>query len=193
MEMKFAGTQIPGNSSSYNVTGLSANTSYYGWAMAVDVSGNESVIVASTPAFLQTLAWIPVPTNPSNFAISESDMPYLGPSTGDTPYSGIQNVPAFLVGVPYTKNIGNAAYPCAFDRGGIHAYGFRENNWPLSPAEPDTEVVYSGLKYDRPTGSVINQVVYKYFPNGSFTISNSWYIWFFTMTPRDEGVAALNA
>jgi hypothetical protein len=54
MEIKVAGTKIPGNSSSYNVTGLSANTTYYGWAMAVDESGNESIIVASTPAFLQT-------------------------------------------------------------------------------------------------------------------------------------------
>ena len=172
MEIKVAETQIPGNSSSYNVTWLSANTTSYGWAIAVDGSGNESVIAASSPTFLQTSSRIPIPTNPSNFAISESDMPYLGPSTGDTPYSGIQNVPAFLVGVPYTKNIGNAAYPCAFDRGGIHAYGFRENNWPLSPAEPDTEVVYSGLKYDRPTGYIINEVVYKYFANASFTVNN---------------------
>jgi hypothetical protein len=54
MEIKVAGTKIPGNSSSYNVTWLSANTTYYGWAMAVDVSGNESIIVASTPAFLKT-------------------------------------------------------------------------------------------------------------------------------------------
>jgi hypothetical protein len=53
-EIKVAGAKIPGNSTSHNVTGLSANTTYYGWAMAVDVSGNESIIVASTPAFLQT-------------------------------------------------------------------------------------------------------------------------------------------
>jgi hypothetical protein len=33
---------------------LSANTTYYGWARAVDLSGNKSVIVASTPAFLKT-------------------------------------------------------------------------------------------------------------------------------------------
>ena len=54
MEIKIAVAQIPGNSSSYNVTGLSANTMYYEWAMAVDESGNESIIVASTPAFLKT-------------------------------------------------------------------------------------------------------------------------------------------
>jgi hypothetical protein len=53
-QIKVAGAKIPGNSTSHNVTGLSANTTYYGWAMAVDVSGNESIIVASTPAFLQT-------------------------------------------------------------------------------------------------------------------------------------------
>ena len=53
-EIKANGAQIPGNSSSYNFTRLSANTSYYGWAMAVDVCGNESIIVASTPVFLKT-------------------------------------------------------------------------------------------------------------------------------------------
>ena len=52
MEIKVAGTQIPGNSSSYNVIGLSANTTYYGWAMAIDKSRSESVVVASTPTFL---------------------------------------------------------------------------------------------------------------------------------------------
>jgi hypothetical protein len=55
MEIKVAGIQVPGNSLSYNVTWLSANTTYYGWAMADDVSRNESVVVASTPAFLK---WI---------------------------------------------------------------------------------------------------------------------------------------
>jgi len=64
MEIKVAETQIPGNSSSYNVTGLFVNTTYYGWAMAVDGSENEFVIVASTPTFLQTLSLIPIPTTP---------------------------------------------------------------------------------------------------------------------------------
>ena len=57
-EIKVLGTQIPGNSSSYSATGLSANTTYYGWAMAVDGSGNESVIVASTPPVLMTTPFI---------------------------------------------------------------------------------------------------------------------------------------
>ena len=35
-EIKALGTQIPGNLSSYSAMGLSANTTYYGWAMAVD-------------------------------------------------------------------------------------------------------------------------------------------------------------
>jgi hypothetical protein len=54
MEIKAAGAKIPGNPSSNNVKGLSANTTYYGWVMAVDVSGNDSVIVASTPSSLKT-------------------------------------------------------------------------------------------------------------------------------------------
>jgi len=47
MEIKVAGTRIPGNSSSYDVTGLSTNTTYYGRAMAVDGYGNEFVIYCS--------------------------------------------------------------------------------------------------------------------------------------------------
>jgi hypothetical protein len=52
MEIKVAGAQIPGNSSSYNLIGLSTDTTYYGWVMAVDGSGNESVSVATAQTFL---------------------------------------------------------------------------------------------------------------------------------------------
>jgi len=174
------GGALPCSTTNYTFTGLVRGT-YYGRVVAARDS-YEPDVIPSTPAQI-TLQAVPVPTIPSNFATSAADMPYLGPSSGDTPYLGIQNVPVFLVGVPYTRNIGNAAYPCEFDRGDIHAYGFRQNTWLLSSAEPGTQIVYSGLKYDRPGGSVINQVVYKYFANASFAISNSWYIVFFTRTP----------
>ncbi len=36
-EIRVLGTKIPGNSSSYNVQGLSANNTYYGWALVVIV------------------------------------------------------------------------------------------------------------------------------------------------------------
>ena len=91
-EIKVAVTQIPGNTSSVNVTEFSANTTYYGWAMAVDGSGNESVIVASTPTFLQTLSRIPVPTIPSNFVTSLATMTlgqFGGTGVTTTPFTGI--------------------------------------------------------------------------------------------------------
>jgi hypothetical protein len=145
IEIKVAGTQILGNSSSYNVTGLSANTTYYGWAMAVDGSENESVIVASTPTFLQTLSRNPVPTNPSNFATFLATMNqglFGGTGSGNfttTPYTGLKNLPSFLVGVPISKGINVDVYPCAFDSGPIHAYGFRDVVWDtnevMSPAQ----------------------------------------------------------
>jgi len=54
IEIKASGARIDGNATSLNVGGLTPNQSYYGWAMAVDKSGNESLIVASTPVFLET-------------------------------------------------------------------------------------------------------------------------------------------
>jgi hypothetical protein len=77
IEIKVIGAHIPGNSSSYIATRLSANTTYYGWDMAVDGSGNESVIVASTPTFVESLSLIPTPTIPSNFETSLETMPHV--------------------------------------------------------------------------------------------------------------------
>ena len=198
MEIKVAGAQIPGNSSSYNLTRLYANTTYYGWAMAVDGSGNESVIVASTPTFLQTLSSNPIPTTPSNFGTSLASMThglFGGSLVEATPYNGLQNLPSFLVGGPMTKAINTLVYACAFDRGPIHAYVLRASYWsaPRNNLEPGVELIYSGTKYDGNHPDVANQVVYKYFPNPTFDILTSSYIWFFTRTPRDIRVAALNA
>ncbi len=185
LEIKVAGAKIPGTSASYNVTGLSATTTYYGWAMAVDGTGNESVIVASTPTSLQTS---------SNFVTSLANMvegQFGGIGVTTTPFAGLKDLPSFLVGVPMTKGINSYAYACAFDNGPIHAYGFRASSgW--GGLEADTEIIYSGSKYDGAGDWVIDQVVYKYFPSPTFNISTFSYIWFFTKTPRDEGVAALN-
>jgi hypothetical protein len=90
-----------------------------------------------------------------------------------------------------TKGINSNAYACAFDDGPIYAYGFRMNSW--SNDEPGIEITYSGLKYDGNGGWPINEVCYKYFPNPTFNISAYSYMWLFTRTPRDGGVAALNA
>ena len=74
----------------------------------------------------------------------------------------------------------------------IHAYGFRSDAW--GGGESGVEVIYSGLKYEIPDGEyVINQVVYKNFPSPLVNVSPTSYMWFFTKTPRDKGVAALNA
>jgi hypothetical protein len=54
IDIKASGARIDGNATSLNVGGLTPNQSYYGWVMAVDKSGNESLIVASTPAILKT-------------------------------------------------------------------------------------------------------------------------------------------
>jgi len=129
-----SGVALLGSTTNYTFTGLDRATYYYGWVVATRGS-MESDVMPNTPA---QITMIPVPINSSNFAISESDMPYIGPNSGETPYSGIQNVPPFLVGVPYTRNIDDAAYLCAFDRGDIHAYGFRLSTWALSLAKPGT-------------------------------------------------------
>ena len=90
-----------------------------------------------------------------------------------------------------TIGINNDAYACAFDSGPIHAYGLRESVWDNN--ETDIELIYSGTKYDGNAPEIINRVVYKYIPSSTFNITTRSYIWFFTRTPRDEGVAALNA
>ena len=100
-------------------------------------------------------------------------------------------MPSFLVGVPMTKGINNMAYACAFDSGPIHAYKFRSNLWNNN--EPIIEEIYSGTKYDGPGGDTIIRVVYKYFPSPMFNISTTSYMWFFTKTPKDDGVAKFNA
>jgi hypothetical protein len=127
-EMKAFGTSISGSFTTYTFTGLDQNANYYASILVVKGT-NEFDAKASTPTFVKTLPYtIPIPKTPSNFAISQSDMPY-GSSSVDTPYSGIQNVPAFLVGVLYTKTIGNSAYRCAFDSWDLHAYCFEQNDW----------------------------------------------------------------
>ena len=54
IEIKALGTQIPGDVTSFDGEGLTANQSYYGWAMAVDKSGNESLTFASNSSILST-------------------------------------------------------------------------------------------------------------------------------------------
>jgi hypothetical protein len=90
-----------------------------------------------------------------------------------------------------SKGVNVDVYPCAFDSGSIHAYGFRASGW--FNTEPGTELIYSGIRYDGVGTDIVNQVVYKYFPSPTFNISSKSYMWFFTRTPRAEGVAALNA
>ena len=41
----------------------------------------------------------------------------------------------------------------AFDSGAIHAYGFKASAW--NNLEPNTEVIYSGTKYDAPLGDIV--------------------------------------
>jgi hypothetical protein len=118
----------------------------------------------------------------------------FGTGSGEaaTPYSGLQNLPAFLVGVPMTKGINRRDYSVTFDAGGIHAYGFRQAGWENS--EPGVTTVFGGSpKYDASGDSRVDTVVYKYFPSASFRISTRSYMWFFTRTPESEGVAALNS
>ena len=53
-EIKASGTALTGNATSSTLTGLSANTTYFGWLLARDQVGNESAVVASVPASLTT-------------------------------------------------------------------------------------------------------------------------------------------
>jgi hypothetical protein len=57
-ELKTLGFFLLGNTMAYNVTGLSTYASYYGLAMTVDRSGNESIIGSSTPQVLMTTPYI---------------------------------------------------------------------------------------------------------------------------------------
>jgi len=91
-----------------------------------------------------------------------------------------------------TKGINNNAYACAFDSGPVHAYGFRSEPG-FTQNEPGTKLIYSGTKYDGNAHDFINRIVYIFFPNPTFNISTFSYKRFFTRTPRDEVVAALNA
>ncbi len=114
--------------------------------------------------------------------------------TGDlqnaTPYEGLQNLPEFLVGVPMTKGV-NRTISASFTLGHIHAYGFRHSGWPGN-GEPGIETIYQGTKYDDGIGNTIDTVVYKYFPDSSFTLSSTSYVWFFTRTPVAIARAILN-
>ena len=113
-----------------------------------------------------------------------------GSGLSGTPYVGVRDLLAFLIGVPMTKGI-NQIVQASFTAGGIHAYGFRNTGW--GQGELGTTIVYSGTRYDGSTG-IINQVVYKYFEPASFPIIRTVsYIWFFTRTPLSVGQAALNA
>jgi hypothetical protein len=139
---------------------------------------------------------VPVPAASANLVKSKASMRTGEFNTGSgeaaTPFSGLQNLPAFLVGVPMTKGINNKAYSVSFDGGGIHAYGFRRNGW--NNFEPGVSTVFGGsTKYDASGDSIIDTVVHKFFAGASFTIDTRSYIWFFTRTPVNEGIAALNS
>ena len=163
----------------------------YSWS---NTDANISVITGSPNSiYYLNNTMIPVPTIPSNFVTSLSSMAqgvFGGTGTSTTPYHGITNLPNFLVGVPMTKGININSYACDFNVSPIHAYGFRISPWGSN--EPGTEEIYSGTKYGV-SPNVLNQVVYKSFANPVFTISTFSYIWFFTTTPKAEGIAALNA
>jgi hypothetical protein len=183
-----SGVSLPGTTTNYTFIGLDSDAAYYGWAVATRQS-YESAVMASTPAALQTAStWIPVPTIPSDFAISQISMA-SGSLEPSTPHDGIYNLPSFLVGVPITRSINNPVFSCSFDRGGIHAYGFRNTGY--AQGEPDTESIYIGNKFVAPVGVPINQVVYKYFSSADFTINTFSYMWFFTRTPKSIGQAEI--
>jgi hypothetical protein len=88
----------------------------------------------------------------------------------------------------------------AFDYGGIHAYGFN-GDW-YGKSEPgcrgqfynEPPIYYRPIStYSTgPDTSNMNHVYYKYFPNASFQITRSSYVWFFTRTPLFYGEAYLN-
>lgn len=165
----------------------------YSWS---NTDANISLISGSPNSiYYLNNTMIPVPTIPTNFVTSSANMAqgvFGGTGFSATPYTGLINLPIFLVGVPMTKGINSKVYACAFNVSPIHAYGFRmAPNW--IDDETGTDVIYSGTKYDGVGTEIINQVVYKYFENPTFNISTMSYIWFFTTTPKTEGIAALNA
>ncbi len=94
-----------------------------------------------------------------------------GSGLSGTPYVGVRNLPAFLVGVPMTKGI-NQIVQASFTAGGIHAYGFRNQAW--GQGEFGTTVAYTGSRYDAGPGWY-NQVVYKYFEPASFQLQTTSY------------------
>lgn len=61
-EIKAVGVSLGGSTQAYAVTGLEPDTTYYGWLLVRDASGNESAVTASTPASLATAADTAAPT-----------------------------------------------------------------------------------------------------------------------------------
>lgn len=142
---------------------------------------------------------VPVPSAATESLVATSlatmDQNSIDAST-NTPYAGIANLPDFLVGVPFTKNINwdptnQNEKTFSFDSGGIHAYGFRDLTWAADQA--GTTQVYEGPKYDGVGGGSITRIVHIYFADASFTLNGRSYIWFFTRTPPSEASAIFNA
>ena len=52
--IKASGVALAGTTTSHTVSGLDPGVTYYGWVLARDQVGNESAVVASTPATLTT-------------------------------------------------------------------------------------------------------------------------------------------
>ena len=128
---------------------------------------------------------IPVPTTPSNFVSSLATMTpcmFGGSVFAATPYTGLKDLPSFLVGAPMINAIQYNVYACAFDSGPVHAYGFRHQLWGSN--ELNIDLMYSGLNYNGvQVKDQVNEVVYKYFPSPTFNISTFSYMCFFTRTP----------
>ena len=61
-EIKASGTALAGTTTSHTVTGLVPGTTYYGWVLARDQVGNESAVVPSVPATLDTAPDVTAPS-----------------------------------------------------------------------------------------------------------------------------------
>lgn len=61
VDIKANGVALAGTTTIYPATGLTPNTTYYGWLLAKDNFGNESAVAASTPATLTTAADVTPP------------------------------------------------------------------------------------------------------------------------------------